>query len=125
MKGDTPTDSEIEILQVLWKLKEGTVREVHDNLGHDKSYTRTLKFMQIMQEKKLVRRLNENRPHRYEPTISKEITETSLLKKWMDKLTDGSVADFAMKALGSQKVTNDEIAQLRELLDQKEEENQK
>ena len=48
-----PTESELEILQVLWVRHQATVREVHEELLKSKEagYTTTLKLMQIMHEK--------------------------------------------------------------------------
>ena len=48
-----PTESELEILQVLWQKGKATVREVHEELSStkDAGYTTTLKLMQIMNEK--------------------------------------------------------------------------
>ena len=42
-----PTESELEILQVLWKKGLATVREVHEDLAalKDAGYTTTLKLM--------------------------------------------------------------------------------
>jgi predicted transcriptional regulator len=53
-----PTESELEILQVLWRNNIATVREVHEELSKTKDvgYTTTLKLMQIMNEKGLVKR---------------------------------------------------------------------
>ena len=63
-----PTDSELEILQVLWDMGEATVREVHETLVETKDcgYTTTLKLMQIMFEKGLVIRDDSSRTHIYQ-----------------------------------------------------------
>ena len=47
-----PTESELEILQVLWNRGLASVREVHEELSKSKDagYTTTLKLMQIMHE---------------------------------------------------------------------------
>ena len=57
-KNVKPTESELEILQILWQKESATVREVHDELSKTKvsGYTTTLKLLQIMFEKKLVTR---------------------------------------------------------------------
>ena len=63
-----PTDAELEILTVLWSLGPATVREVHDVISRRRTaqYSTILKFMQIMAEKGLVRRNEEQRAHVYE-----------------------------------------------------------
>ena len=49
-----PTESELEILQILWQNSTATVRDVHEELAKTKDvgYTTTLKLMQIMHEKR-------------------------------------------------------------------------
>ena len=53
-----PTDAELKILQILWEHGPSSVRFVNDKLNEEKEvgYTTTLKIMQIMAEKQLVKR---------------------------------------------------------------------
>ena len=69
-----PTDSELEILQVLWQEGPCTVRQVNERLSQsrDVGYTTTLKLMQIMYEKGLLTRLEEARSHIYEANVTEE-----------------------------------------------------
>jgi len=62
-----PTESELEILRVLWDKGTATVREVHEILAEykDAGYTTTLKLMQIMFEKGIVKRDDSNKTHIY------------------------------------------------------------
>jgi len=75
-----PTDSELEILQVLWEKGNATVRDVHEELVQvkDCGYTTTLKLMQIMFEKGLVLRDDSNRTHIYQANVSRETTQKPL-----------------------------------------------
>ena len=78
-----PTESELEILKILWNKESATVREVHAELSKTKEsgYTTTLKLMQIMFEKGLVKRDDSNKTHIYEPAISKQRTQKQFLDK--------------------------------------------
>src|SRR5258707_8370116 len=78
-----PTESELEILQVLWNEKAATVRTVHEELSKtkDSGYTTTLKLMQIMFEKGLVTRNDSSKTHIYQPAVSREKTQTQFLNK--------------------------------------------
>jgi predicted transcriptional regulator len=66
-KSPKPTEAELEILQVLWENGPSTVRFINDKMNRKKNvgYTTTLKIMQIMAEKNLVTRDEENRSHIY------------------------------------------------------------
>ena len=116
-----PTDAELSILKTLWLKGDMQVKEVHEefsrNAKKEAGYTTVLKFMQIMLEKGLIKRLSEKRPHIYRAIAKQSDVEKSLLGTWMDKLCKGSAAEMAMKALGVRPVSKQELAELRDLLD--------
>jgi BlaI family penicillinase repressor len=116
-----PTESELEILQVLWQKGTATVRDVHEELAKtkDAGYTTTLKLMQIMHDKGLVKRDESMRTHIYQPAVNKERTQKHLLDKMIDSLFGGSSTQLVLQALGSgeQKVSAEELAQIQSLLD--------
>ncbi len=114
-----PTDSELEILQVLWEKSEATVREVHEELMQTKDcgYTTTLKLMQIMFEKGLVLRDDTNRTHVYQPNVSREKTQKQLVDKMVDAVFSGSHSQLVMQALGAHTPTKQELNEIQQLLD--------
>jgi predicted transcriptional regulator len=116
-----PTESELEILNILWQNDVATVREVHEELAKSKDvgYTTTLKLMQIMHEKGLVRRDESMRTHVYQPAVNKEKTQKHLLDKMIDSLFGGSSTQLVLQALGNgdQKVSAEELEQIQTLID--------
>ena len=120
-----PTESELEILRVLWNRGPSTVREVYDALKENKGvgYTTILKFMQIMAEKGLVRRNEEQRAHLYEAMVPRESTQQQLVDDLLERAFGGSALQLVMQALSSKRATADEIDQIRRLLDEHEERN--
>jgi len=114
-----PTESELEILQVLWIKGLATVREVHEELikSKDVGYTTTLKLMQIMHDKGLVRRDESMRTHVYQAAVNKEKTQKHLLSKMIDTLFGGSSTQLVLQALGEGKASAAEIEQIQTLLD--------
>jgi predicted transcriptional regulator len=116
-----PTESELEILQILWQNGTATVRDVHEELAKSKDvgYTTTLKLMQIMHEKGLVKRDETMRTHIYQAAVNKERTQKHLLDKMIDSLFGGSSTQLVLQALGGgeQKVSAEELAQIQMLLD--------
>ncbi len=117
-----PTEAELEILQVLWQHGPATVRFVNEKLNQKKEvgYTTTLKLMQIMAEKGLVKRNEENRSHLYEASLTEEATQKHLLDKFLDVAFRGSASKLVMQALGTHKASKEELAQIRELLNKME-----
>jgi BlaI family transcriptional regulator, penicillinase repressor len=114
-----PTDSELEILQVLWQKKGATVREVNDQLNDQREvgYTTTLKMMQIMLEKGLLKREESNRSHVYEANVSENETQNLLLNKFVDNAFRGSAMKLVMQALGSHEATKAELDELKKLIE--------
>ena len=114
-----PTESELEILQVLWKKDLATVREVHEELSamKDAGYTTTLKLMQIMHEKGLVKRDDSMRTHVYQAAVSKERTQKHLLGKMIDSLFGGSPTQLVIQALGEHKATPEELEKIQQMID--------
>ena len=117
-----PTDSELEILCVLWQRGPSTVREVHDALVKNKpmGYTTVLKLMQIMTAKGLVRRDENQRAHVYEAQQPAEKTKRQFAADVLQRVFDGSARELMLHALASQRSTRQEIEELRNLLDEHE-----
>lgn len=119
LKSVKPTESELEILQILWKREQATVREVHEELSQYKEsgYTTTLKLMQIMFEKGIVVRDDSAKTHIYRPNISRDNTQKQLLGKMVNSLFGGSTSQLVMQALGSTPPPKEELDEIQQLLD--------
>lgn len=118
IKNIKPTESELEILQILWEKKECTVRDVHETLDRkDAGYTTTLKLMQIMHEKGLVERDTSSKTHIYKALLNQEKTQQQLVNKMIDNVFNGSAARLVMQALGNQNASKEEIDLIKEYLD--------
>ena len=113
-----PTESELEILQVLWRNNIATVREVHEELSKTKDvgYTTTLKLMQIMNEKGLVKRDESTRTHVYQSAVNRENTQKHMLNRMIDSLFGGSTTQLVLQALGENKATPEELEKIQNLL---------
>src|SRR5690554_4898351 len=125
MKELQPTESELEILQILWQHKEASVRQVHEVLAskRDIGYTTTLKLMQIMTEKKLLKRDTSQRVHIYQPLIGQSSVEQSLMQKIKKNLFRGSTSQLVIGALSSDPISKSELEEIREYLNKYEKTN--
>lgn len=113
-----PTDSELEILQVLWSNGPSTVKFVNQLLNEKKEvgYTTTLKLMQIMNEKGLVERNESERSHVYRTAIEESDIQKVLIDKLLDTAFSGSASKLVMQALGNSRTSKDELKKIREYL---------
>jgi BlaI family transcriptional regulator, penicillinase repressor len=117
-----PTASELEILRVLWTRGPSTVRDVYETLSEKKTvgYTSVLKFLQIMTEKGLVRRNEEQRAHVYEACEPAEKTKRQIAGDVLQRVFEGSARDLMVHALAGRHTSKREIEELREMLDEHE-----
>ena len=123
-KSPAPTEAELEILNVLWQQGPSTVRQVHDKLKRNRptGYTSVLKFLQIMTQKGLVLRDESQRTHVYRPRFKEEQTQKQLVRDLMQRGFRGSAEKLVMQALSVKKVSTEELAEIRRLLDELEKE---
>ncbi|MGL4599791.1 MAG: BlaI/MecI/CopY family transcriptional regulator [Bacteroidia bacterium] len=116
-----PTKSELEILQVIWQFGPSTVRFVNDTLNEQKrsvQYTSTLKLMQIMVEKKMLKRDESNMKHIYIATMEEQKTKSYLLNRFVDSMFNGSASSLMLQLLGNRKTSQKELQEIKELLKQ-------
>jgi BlaI family transcriptional regulator, penicillinase repressor len=119
-----PTRAQLEILQVLWKHGPSTVRFVNDQLNQQKqslSYTSTLKLMQIMHEKDLLKRDESSMTHVYSSNLEEQRTKGVVLKKFVDAMYNGSVKSMMLELLGNEKTTSKDWDTIKQLLNNLEE----
>jgi BlaI family penicillinase repressor len=114
-----PTESEMEILQILWEKGKATVRDIYEILEVNKTtgYTTTLKLMQIMHEKGLVKRDTSSKTHVYTASVSQKKTQQHFLNKFIENVFNGSASSLVMQALGNHKASKDEIEEIKNYLE--------
>jgi predicted transcriptional regulator len=118
-----PNDVELAILRVVWKLKKCTVREVHEALQSERQTrpTSTLKMMQVMCEKGLLVRDDNQRPQLYSTAVPEAKTQRKIVGDLIHKVFGGSARKLIMHAVQSKEISREEIAEIRQILDQLEE----
>ena len=113
-----PSEGEVDILAVLWRIGPATVRQVHDTLDKGNGYTTTLKQMQLMTEKGMLARSERFGSHVYEPGVPKEQTQAQLAGNMMKRVFGGSAESLVLGALSSQRTSDEEIGNIRRMLDE-------
>ena len=114
-----PTESELQILEVLWARGPSTVREVFEVISEarDVGYTTVLKLMQIMTDKELVSRDESRRTHIYKARLTRKRTQKRLVGELIDKAFNGSTAGLIGQALFSRKPSEEELDEIQQLLE--------
>lgn len=121
-KPSQPTEAELEILQVLWQKGATTVRQVNEILNERREvgYTTTLKLMQLMVGKGLALRDTSQRTHIYTAAVEEGQMQQSLVKKFVKNAFRGSAMKLMQSVLGDSKMSAEELAELRQLINDKE-----
>ena len=118
-EGSSPTKSELEILHVLWQYGPSTVRTVNEHLNEQRevNYSSTLKLMQIMESKGLLKRDTNDRSHVYRPAENPEKVQTQVVNGLRDLAFGGSTSRLVMRALGDGSATPDELEEIKRLIE--------
>jgi BlaI family transcriptional regulator, penicillinase repressor len=113
-----PTESELEILSILWKKGPSTVRVVNDEMSRNKTigYTTTLKLMQIMTEKGMVERVMDGRTHIYHAIARQEDAQVRMLDRLLETAFGGSASKLVLQALGNHKTSDEELQEIKDLI---------
>jgi len=113
-----PSDAELEILRVLWRIGPARVREVHERLPRRSEvvYNTVGKLLRIMEQKGLVACDDSVRAHVFRPLVEAEATRSRLIHDLADRAFGGSSTALALHALGNGKLSDAEIAELTALL---------
>ncbi|HVX13869.1 MAG TPA: BlaI/MecI/CopY family transcriptional regulator [Pirellulales bacterium] len=120
-----PTEVELQILRILWQHDGATAREIHNLLAEveerDRTYSTTVKMLSVMLDKGLVRRDEAASPQIYRAASSRKITQRKMLRDLIEKVYDGSALSLVMQALSSTRATPEELAEIRKMVAQLEE----
>ena len=116
----SPSDAELEILQILWEVKEARVKEISDKLNEVRlvGYTTVLKTMQIMHEKGVLSREADGKSHIYRSLVEKKDIQEKFLDKILNKVYHGSTFNLVMSALGNYNASEKELEQIKDFIKQ-------
>lgn len=121
----SPSDNELEILQILWDIKEAKVKEIADILNQHREvgYTTVLKTMQIMHEKGVLERYVNGKSHIYRSLVEKKDIQERFLDKILNKVYHGSTFNLVMSALGNYNASQNELEQIKAMISKQEADN--
>jgi BlaI family transcriptional regulator, penicillinase repressor len=116
-----PTEAELELLRIVWEKEPATVRDIYDRLNKERpsGYTTVLKMLQIMTAKGLVVRDEANRAHVYRAAISQDAMQSKIIKDLSMRLFSGSAAQLALHALAMEPASQNELDEIRTLIERK------
>lgn len=116
------TEAELELMLVLWRLEEATVRDVLAALPAERkmAYTTASTIIRILEKKAFVGNRKDGRSHRYFPLLAKADYESQTLGHVVDRLFDRTPASLVARLVSDERLSDDEINEIRRLLDSQE-----
>ncbi len=114
------TDVELELMTILWNLKEGSVADVIEQLpkNRDLAYTSVSTILRILEQKEIVKTRKEGRGHIYIPTLKKSDYESRTVKHVIEKVFNGTALSFVKQLLNEVEIDQNEIDELKKIIGQ-------
>ena len=113
------TDLEIDIMNIVWRLRRATVRQIVDSLRDHRplAYTTVQTVLSILTQKGVVRYTREGRAFVYTAIVKPEGVRREVIQAVVDKLFAGSSQSLVLHLIESDALTAEEAESLRNLLD--------
>ena len=112
------TPLELEIMKVLWKTGPANVQTVQQNLGRPLAYTTVQTMLNVLHRKEKVKRTLKQKAYFYRPSISRAAVAKQTVADLVERLFSGSATSLVMSLLETQQLSGEELARLRNLLDE-------
>lgn len=119
-EGKLLTETELELMTILWKLNEGTVSEVMEQLPkqRDLAYTSVSTILRILEQKGILKTRKEGRGHIYIPQLKKSDYESKAVKHVVERVFDGTPVALVRQLLDTHKLNESDLQELKKLIDQ-------
>jgi len=119
-KTAAPTTAELAILRVLWSRGPSTVRQIHNIMREERDigYSTTLKMVQIMAEKGLLLKDGSVRPQVFTPAHAEARTQLQLIDELIQRAFGGSASKLVLRAAAAKRITPEELAEIKKLIEQ-------
>lgn len=123
-----PTELELQILKVLWDEAPLTVREVRETLansGRDLAHTTVITMLGTMIDKGQIERLEpiEGKAFRFSPLVQRDDVSRGMLGDLVERVFDGSAEAVILSLFDVKQLDEEELANLRKLLNKRMREN--
>ena len=120
-KNNLLTEVELEFMNELWALGEGTVRDVLARLPEDRNlaYTSAATILRILEQKEFVTSRKNGKRHIYVPMLEKDAYQLRSLNNLSNKLFDGAPASLVARLVDDEALTEEALGQIRALVDRR------
>ncbi len=119
MKNEKPSDFEMQVLGVLWRLGASSVRDVLSVLpdGKERAYTSVLSVMQVMEKKGLLLRKREGLTDYWRPAMAQSRVLGPFLRRLVTNVFGGEPIQVMQHLLQETEISDADLVEIRRLLD--------
>ncbi len=120
-KKELLTEVELELMNILWQLGEGTVRDVLANLasGRQLAYTSVSTIIRILEQNNFVSSRKQGKTHIYTPVIPKEVYEAKSLNHIVKNLFDNAPTSLVARLVDDQDLSQRELKEMKKTLEER------
>jgi BlaI family transcriptional regulator, penicillinase repressor len=118
---DRLTDQELEIMKLVWERGTATVRDIYEVLLQQRkvAYTTVMTMMNILEQKKFLRRKQADRAYVYEPTKPKEQVVGGMVRDFLNRVFNGSAEPLLQHLVEQEKISEDDLRELTRVIRKK------
>jgi BlaI family transcriptional regulator, penicillinase repressor len=112
------TEQELEIMKIIWRLGDVTVRQVYEDLLKERkiAYTTVMTMMGILEEKKFLKKTSSEKAHVYRPAQAKSLVMSRMVKEFVERVFNGSAKPLLVHLVESEQVTREEIEEIADIV---------
>ena len=114
-----PTPGELEVLKIIWERGASSSRDVLEILngdGQERAYTTVASLMNVMVDKRLLKRKPHGRAFVYSAAVPRHNTLTEMLRDLMGRAFEGSASQLFAHLLDSKQLSAKELEEIRKAI---------
>jgi len=117
-KSDTPTEQELEIMKIIWRLKTATVRDVYEAILDRRkvAYTTVMTMMNVLEKKKYLKKRLADRAYVYQVTRSQDQVIGGMVKEFINRVFDGAAEPLLMRLVKDRHLSGKEFEKISQMI---------
>src|SRR6266853_5354911 len=113
-RSTTLTEQELEIMKIVWDRDRSTVRDVYEALLERRkiAYTTVMTMMKILEQKKYLRKSQDDRAFVYRPTKPKKQVIQGMVREFVDRVFNGSAEPLLLHLVEDRKLSGKDLDEI-------------
>lgn len=120
-KAKVLTEQELEIMKAVWETSPAKVRDVYELLRKKRqvAYTTVMTMMNILVDKKHLKKKTVGRVFHYEPTRPKEKVVSAMVQDFVGRVFDGSAQPLLLHLVEDRRLSESDLKEIEQLIEEK------